>query len=118
MSTHFPAESMTHWENTLYEGHIATDFNAQYFTTGILTGLRGQDLIHGPENQITYLRALEQGCTYVIVPNKALLTDHVARCKTLGLNTYHWKTRDNYVPDETQIVFMALESVGTTTFHR
>ena len=33
MSDHFPAQSMTHWQNTLYEGHIATDFNAQYFTT-------------------------------------------------------------------------------------
>jgi len=72
MSDHFPAESMTHWENTLYEGHIATDFNARYFTTrkgspqeanlffldrvdpdGILAGLRGQDLIHGPDNQVT-----------------------------------------------------------------
>jgi hypothetical protein len=86
MSDHFPAKSMTHWQNTLYEGHVATDFNARYFTTrkgspqeanlsfldgvdpdGILAGLRGQDLIHGPDNQVTYLRALEQGCALACI---------------------------------------------------
>ena len=85
MSAHFPPDSVTHWENTFYEGHISTDFNARYFTTrkgapmeenlpflegvdpdGILAGLRGQDLIHGPDNQVTYLRALEHGgCVHI-----------------------------------------------------
>ena len=33
---------------------------------GVLAGLCGQDLIHGPDNQVMYLRALEHGeCMYI-----------------------------------------------------
>jgi hypothetical protein len=54
--------------------------------------------------------------TYVIVPNKALLNDHVERCKKLGLVTFQWLAHHKSVPDEAQIVFLALESAVTQTF--
>jgi superfamily II DNA or RNA helicase len=54
--------------------------------------------------------------TYVVVPNKALLNDHVERCKKLGLQTFQWLSHHKGVPDEAQIVFLALESATTQTF--
>jgi len=84
MSAHFLVGSVNHWENTVYEGHAATDFNARYFTRcndtpnegnltfgdgvdpdGVLGMLHGHDLIHGPDNQVAYLKALDGGgCEY------------------------------------------------------
>ena len=80
MSTHFPIGFINHWQNTLYEGHAATDFNARYFTArndapnevnlpfghgvdpnGVLASLRRHDLIHGPDNEVAYLKPLEAG---------------------------------------------------------
>jgi hypothetical protein len=80
MSSHFPEDKIGKWENTTYEGHIATTFSARYFTNrhnapneaslpflagvdpdGVLAGLRRQDLIHGPDNQVTYLRLASNG---------------------------------------------------------
>jgi hypothetical protein len=73
MASIFPDGKVFKWENTTYEGHIATDFNARYFTNrsnarneanlpflegvdpdGVLAELRGHDLIHGGDNQVTY----------------------------------------------------------------
>jgi len=54
--------------------------------------------------------------TYVIVPNKALLTDHIERCNKLGLRVSQWRSQDRSVPDEAQIVFLALETATSQTF--
>jgi hypothetical protein len=73
MGSIFPEGTMQKWENSSYEGHIATEFNARYFTNrsdtqneanlpflegvdpdGVLAELRGHDLIHGADNQVTY----------------------------------------------------------------
>jgi hypothetical protein len=78
MRAHFPEEATNAWQNGLYEGHITIDFNARYFTLrknapteanlpfsegidphGILAAIRKQDLIHGADNQVAYLKALE-----------------------------------------------------------
>jgi hypothetical protein len=78
MSTHFPAQSILPWQACLYEGHTAIDFNARYFTKrtdapnesnhpflqgvdpqGVLEKLRKHDLIHGPDNQVEYIKLLE-----------------------------------------------------------
>ena len=56
--------------------------------------------------------------TYVIVPNRALLIDHATRCKRLGLPTFQWLSKHKGVPDDTQIVFLALETAVTQTFRR
>jgi hypothetical protein len=80
MGAQFEENKINKWENTLYEGHVATDYNARYFTNrseaknevnlpfvkgvdpnGILADLRGQDLIHGPDNQVMYYRHHENG---------------------------------------------------------
>jgi hypothetical protein len=71
---------MDHWENTVYEGHVASDYNARYFSNwsaarneanllflegvdlaGVLAGLRHHDLIHGPDNQVKYLTIMNEG---------------------------------------------------------
>jgi len=54
--------------------------------------------------------------TYVVTPNKALLNDHIERCRKIGLDIFHWTAKDKGVPEETQIVFMALESATSQTF--
>ena len=56
--------------------------------------------------------------TYVIVPNRALLIDHATRCERLGLPTFQWLSKHKGVPDDTQIVFLALETATTQTFRK
>jgi hypothetical protein len=87
MTAHFPDGKINNWENTTYEGHIATDFNARYFTNrnsarseanlpflegvdpdGVLAGLRHHDLIHGPDNQVMYLRLQGEQCVLPLKP--------------------------------------------------
>jgi superfamily II DNA helicase RecQ len=53
---------------------------------------------------------------YVVVPNKALLNDHVEHCKKLGLHMFQFLSHHKGVPDKAQIVFLALESATTQTF--
>lgn len=55
-------------------------------------------------------------CTYVIVPNKALLNDHIDRCTKLGIRTFQWLAHHKSVPDDVQVVFLALESAVTQMF--
>jgi hypothetical protein len=78
MSACFPPKSTHPWQETLYEGHMAIDFNARYFTKrkdaphesnrpflegvdpqGVLEKLRKHDVIHGPDNQVEYIKLLE-----------------------------------------------------------
>jgi len=54
--------------------------------------------------------------TYVIVPNKALLHDHIERCRRIGLPSFHWRAHNKGIPDDTQIVFLALETATSETF--
>jgi hypothetical protein len=54
--------------------------------------------------------------TYVIVPNKALLQDHLNRCKKVGLSAFHWRAQHKAVPEDMQIVFIALETATSDTF--
>lgn len=80
MGSIFPEGTMQKWEHSYYEGHIATDFNARYFTNrsnarneanlpflegvdpgGVLAELRGHDLIHGADNQVAYLSCTNSG---------------------------------------------------------
>jgi hypothetical protein len=77
---HFPEGKMDHWENTVYEGHVASDYNARYFSNrsaarneanllflggvdpaGVLAGRCHHDLIHGPDNQVKYLTITNEG---------------------------------------------------------
>lgn len=74
---HFPDDSVNHWEPATYEGHLALDIHTRYFTSrrnapnetslpfmkgvdpdGILALARKQDLIHGPDNQVQYLKMI------------------------------------------------------------
>lgn len=76
----FPEGTIHKWENSHYEGHIATEFNARYFTNrsnaknesnlpflegvdpdGVLAELRGHDLIHGADNQVAYMSHTDSG---------------------------------------------------------
>ena len=80
MGTQFPEGTTNMWQSTLYEGHIAIDVHARYFTAcktapkeanlsfsqgvnpdGVLSRLRKHDLIHGPDNKVAYLKTGENG---------------------------------------------------------
>lgn len=71
----FPDESVSSWQPATYEGHIAVDIHTRYFTMRksapneknlpfmngvdpdeVLSTLRRHDLIHGPDNRVTYLK--------------------------------------------------------------
>ena len=54
--------------------------------------------------------------TYVIVPNRALLQDHLQRCKQIGLPVFHWLAQHRTVPDDAQIVLLVLETATSQTF--
>ena len=75
----FPPGKLNEWGPSRYEGHDALDANARYFTArkyapdeanlpfspgvdtnGILPNMRGMDLIHGADNKVAYLRAIEE----------------------------------------------------------
>ena len=110
MSAQFPPESTLPWQATVYEGHPAMDFNARYFTKrsdapnetnlpfeggvdprGILEKIRGQDLIHGPDNCVQYLQHLDLN-QYVLssivtieLTKETLDTNaSIPECSTLG----------------------------------
>lgn len=84
MMSYFLEGSTTPWQTATYEGHVALDFHARYFTLrkdtpnerhlpfvdrvdpdGFLESLRRHDLIHGPDNQVMYLKLLENN-EYVV----------------------------------------------------
>jgi hypothetical protein len=63
------------WRPAIYEGHTAVDITARYFSSrnsvpneqgqefgpgvdpnGVLSTIRGQDLIHGQDNKVQYLK--------------------------------------------------------------
>jgi len=72
---YFPADAMNMWQSTMYERHTAVDLHTRYFTMrknapneanilfmdgvdpdGVLSTLRKHDLIHGPDNRVSYLK--------------------------------------------------------------
>lgn len=77
MTTYLEGENikLLPWQADVYEGHHAIDSSARYFTLrrfvpmeagqpfemgvdplGILSRMRGNDLIHGMDNKVDYLR--------------------------------------------------------------
>lgn len=80
ISSTFTRGKMLDWQCGIYEGHAALTFNARYFTLrrhapnertlpwgegvdpqGLLEKLRGQNMIHGPDNKVAYRHRLEAG---------------------------------------------------------
>jgi len=75
MKVHFLKDHLNVWQPSTYEGHKALDIHARYFTirrhapdeqnlafgdgidpSGILSELRGHDLIHTMDNKVEYLK--------------------------------------------------------------
>jgi hypothetical protein len=54
--------------------------------------------------------------SYVIVPNRALLTDQIERTKAIGLRTMWWTSQNSKVDEGTQVVFLAMESAVSKSF--
>jgi hypothetical protein len=42
--------------------------------------------------------------------------NHIAHCKKLGTPTFYWLAYHKGVPDDVQVVFLALETATTQTF--
>lgn len=56
--------------------------------------------------------------TYVVVPNKALLEDHLIRCKKLGIQASRWTSGSRTENDLGHIKFLAVESAVCSAFAR
>ena len=56
--------------------------------------------------------------SYVIVPNRALLEDQIARSQAIGLRTHWWTATNSNVNEEAQLVFLAMESATSKAFKR
>ena len=56
--------------------------------------------------------------SYIIIPNRALLTDQMERANALGLCAQWWTASKPRVADETQLVFLAMESATSLTFKK
>ena len=56
--------------------------------------------------------------SYIIVPNRALLQDQIDRSKAIGLRTHWWTAQNSVVDDETQLVFLAMESATSQSFKK
>lgn len=55
--------------------------------------------------------------TYVIVPSRALLQDHLARAEKLGISAAQWLSGEPDVPSKTRIVFIAMETATVPNFY-
>ena len=79
MRSPFPDELVSSWQPTMYEGHVTVDIHTRYFTIWksapneknlpfmngidpdkVLLTLRRHDLIHGPDNRVTYLKIMTE----------------------------------------------------------
>lgn len=56
--------------------------------------------------------------TYVIVPNKALLDDHIQHAKKLGISVANWTTSSKLDLKGIRLVFIAMETAVTTKFNQ
>lgn len=56
--------------------------------------------------------------SYIIVPNRALLEDQVKCSEDLGLQTVWWSARNHRVDEDTQLVFLAMESATSPAFRK
>jgi hypothetical protein len=56
--------------------------------------------------------------SYIIVPNRALLEDQIKRSRDIGLETTWWTAKRSHVDDDTQLVFLAMESATSPSFKR
>lgn len=61
----------------------------------------------------------EQGrWTLVMCPNAALLRDQMHKAEKLGLKCTAWRSKSGRIPDETQIIYVALETTTSSNFKR
>jgi hypothetical protein len=56
--------------------------------------------------------------SYIIIPNRALLKDQIERAHALGLCAQWWTAGNPRVDDETQLVFLAMESAVSPSFKK
>jgi hypothetical protein len=56
--------------------------------------------------------------SYIIIPNRALLKDQMEHAEALGLCAQCWTASHPRVNDETQLVFLAMESAVSPAFKR
>ena len=54
--------------------------------------------------------------TFVVVPHKALLNDHVRKAKAAGIGCIQWTTSMKAVDDDVQVIFLALETITSPGF--
>ncbi|KAF9536677.1 P-loop containing nucleoside triphosphate hydrolase protein, partial [Agrocybe pediades] len=54
--------------------------------------------------------------TFVIVPNKALLDDHLVKARSVGLNAIQWSSVSKRLSDDEQLIFVALETAASQGF--
>jgi superfamily II DNA helicase RecQ len=56
--------------------------------------------------------------TFVVVPNKALLTDQKQGAHKVGLTVDHWTAKKRRIDADAQLVMLAVESAGTDYFRQ
>lgn len=56
--------------------------------------------------------------TFVVIPNKALLTDQIAKAEKAKLKCQRWTSAHQNIDLDTQLVFFALESIISAAFKR
>ena len=54
--------------------------------------------------------------TFVVVPNKALLTDQKQSAHKVGLTVNHWTAKKRQIDLDAQLVMLAVESAGSDYF--
>jgi superfamily II DNA helicase RecQ len=54
--------------------------------------------------------------TFVVISNKALLTDQKQGAHKVGLTVNHWTAKKRQIDADAQLVMLAVESAGTDYF--
>jgi hypothetical protein len=56
--------------------------------------------------------------SYIIIPSRALLKDQIERSEAIGLKAMWWTAQNSEVSEDTQLVFLAMESATSSSFKR
>jgi len=112
---HFPLVPSPTFKSPFQEQAVKLSVERQQSFVAVLPTGGGKSLTY----TLPAFNPKEEGYrSYIIVPNRALLEDQIKRSKDIGLNVMWWTAQSPQIAEETQIVFLAMESATSYAFKR
>lgn len=113
LKRHFPDKENPQFKSTTQRNAVALALDTKQSFVAVMPTGSGKSLVFTlpPFNEPGFH-------TYVIVPSRALIDDHLKKAKAVGLKTKVWTTKDAKQPIEegVQLVFVAMETACSEGF--